>query len=331
MFEWDMENNTIDKMEETTFKDLQKHECDLEELLRHNIDLICGDEESMLIVGQQVKNDASGISDLTAVDNNGDIVLIEIKRDKQDIKNRREAFEFQAIRYAASYATLKSKDELIQEVFAPYVEKHKGEFFGGNNLTSTEIAERLLDDFWERNAITDFNRRQRIILVASQFDEQTGSAVAWLNKCGIDIGCYRTCLYRHDGKVYLDMKKILPLLQYDDFYVGITGNKYTPKNRSKRSRLTKPTIKDMLKWDIVHAGDVIGVKDKDDIAILQSDGSVKPMGSEDPVSMQQWLKTVMGWASVDTYNFAVHQAKGKLLSKLREEYMAQHPEEDKID
>ncbi|WP_218017830.1 hypothetical protein [Alkalicoccus saliphilus] len=50
-------------------------------------------------------------SDLTAVDANGNIVLIEIKRDRQDIAQRKEPFEFQAARYAASYATIKTKDD----------------------------------------------------------------------------------------------------------------------------------------------------------------------------------------------------------------------------
>ena len=63
--------------------------------------MLCDDEESMLIVEQQVRNVSSGRSDLTAIDNNGDIVLIEIKRDKADIIGRKESFEFQAIRYAA--------------------------------------------------------------------------------------------------------------------------------------------------------------------------------------------------------------------------------------
>jgi len=61
-------------------------ENDIEELLRKNIDMICEEEESMLIVGKQVRNAQLGRSDLTAVDNHGDIVLIEIKRDKKDIE-----------------------------------------------------------------------------------------------------------------------------------------------------------------------------------------------------------------------------------------------------
>ena len=94
------------RIEPVTFSELKMSENDIEEILRNSIDMICDEEESMLIVGRQVRNEKNGRSDLTAVDNNGNIVLIEIKRDRKDIEHRKEAFEFQAIRYAASYATI---------------------------------------------------------------------------------------------------------------------------------------------------------------------------------------------------------------------------------
>jgi hypothetical protein len=62
---------------------------------------------------------------------------IEIKRDVEDIKQRREAFEFQAIRYAASYAKIKTTDELVDKIFTSYIEKYKDEFELGE-LTAYE-------------------------------------------------------------------------------------------------------------------------------------------------------------------------------------------------
>lgn len=53
-------------IEETTFADLNMLERDIEEMLRLNIDMLCEtDEESMLIVGQQVKNVQNGKSVFT--------------------------------------------------------------------------------------------------------------------------------------------------------------------------------------------------------------------------------------------------------------------------
>lgn len=49
-----LDNNHPAKIEETTFADLGMKESDIEEILRKNVDMLCDDEESMLIVGQQV-------------------------------------------------------------------------------------------------------------------------------------------------------------------------------------------------------------------------------------------------------------------------------------
>ena len=69
-------------------------ENDIEEILRDSIDMICDEEESMLIVGRQVRNEKNGRSDLTAVDNNGNIVLIEIKRDAKILSIEEKLLSF---------------------------------------------------------------------------------------------------------------------------------------------------------------------------------------------------------------------------------------------
>jgi hypothetical protein len=309
------------KIEDTTFSDIGWKESDIEDVLRKNIDMVCDDEESLLIVGQQVKDETNKRSDLTAVDNDGNIVLIEIKRDKKDIAARKEALEFQAIRYAASCATIKSTDELIKNIFAPYVEKHKGEFADHTDLTSTEIAQRELSDFFEKNGTTSFNDSQRIILVAGDFDEQTLSAVAWLNSNQVDISCYRLWPSKLGSQIIIQTEKILPVTDYDDFYVDIAGNSSMTKGSKKDiSRRTLPKIDKLMEWGIVKEGDVLIAKGTDEKAVLQKDGQVM-LPDNTKESIQQWLKHVYGWSSVETYAFAVDEKTGKTLSELRRDYL----------
>jgi len=315
------------RIDEVTFSELGMQENDIEELLRCNIDLLCGEEESMLIIGRQVKNEKLGRSDLTAVDNNGSIVLIEIKRDIKDIENRREAFEFQAIRYAASYATIKTPDELVKKVYAPYIEKHHQEFEPGE-LTSYELGFRKLNEFLKNNdAENSFNKKQRIILVASDFDEQTLSAVAWLNSNGVDISCFKLIPYKINEQLFLNVEKILPPTGYDDYYVDLL-DKTTAiiiKQDKANRRRSLPKIDSMLKWGVVKPGDIIVAKNHDAEAKLLKNGNVLVDGKE--MSMQSWLKEVFGWSSVQTYVFAVHKESGKTLSQIREEYMNKMAEE----
>ena len=323
-----LDNNKVTKIEETTFKEIGMKECHVEELLRQNIEMLCDEEDSMLIVGQQVTNESSGRSDLTAIDNEGNIVLIEIKRDKKDIEHRREAFEFQAIRYAASFATIHTVDEFIQNIYSPYVENHKDEYKDCKTHTSAEIAQRELANFFEGNnlSVEDFNNKQRIILVASEFDDQTLSAVAWLNSNSVDISCYQISLNKANEKVIIDMKKILPVDDYNDYLVNITrAQTFVPKKKNtKISRKILPKIDSMIDWGVVTPGDVIvaNTSTKEE-SILQKDGNIKTSQNE-IMTIQQWLKNITGWSAVETYKFAIDKKSGKTLSKLREEYMKQN-------
>lgn len=326
-----VENGVPKKIEETTFSDLNMKESDLEEMLRQNVDILCEEEVSMIIVGQQVRNEKNGRSDLTAIDNDGNIVLIEIKRDKKDIEHRKESFEFQAIRYAANCASIKEIDELIQNVFAPYVEKHKAEFHSkyDRSLTSIEIAQREVKSFISANGNPQFNRKQRIMLVASDFDEQTLSAVAWLNSNNVDISCYQILPLQMENKTLIDIKKILPLEDYDDYYVKIANSSsmsYTKRESSDITKRSLPKIDKLMEWGIVKAGDQIKAKNKDDTATLMNDGKVKNNKTNEITTMQQWLKPLYGWPSIQTYVFAIDVKTGKSLSELRAEYMESHQE-----
>lgn len=326
-----LKNNNPTKIEKTSFSGLNMKESDIEEILRKHIDMLCEDEEiSMIIVGQQVRNEKNGRSDLMALDNYGNIVLIEIKRDKKDIENRREPFEFQAIRYAATCASIKEINDLIQDVFAPYVDKHKSEFNSENekNLTSIEIAQRNIKKFLSDNGNPQFNKKQKIMLVASDFDDQTLSAVAWLNTNKVDISCYQILPLKMEDKMIIDIKKILPLEDYEDYFVKVASS---TKNIFKRdssdiAKRTLPKIDKLMEWGIVKTGDQIKAKDYDDTATLLEDGRVNVNKTNEITSMQQWLKSLYGWPSIQTYVFAIDVKTGKKLSELRADYMDSHQE-----
>lgn len=317
---YNIKNKKASKVHAVTFAELGMIELHVEEIIRNSIDILCDDEESMLIVGRQVKNESLGRSDLTAVDNNGNIVLIEIKRDRKDIENRKEAFEFQAIRYAASYATIANVDDLVKKIYAPYIEKYRSEFELGE-LTSYELGLRKLNEFLKDNgAENSFNHKQKIILVASDFDEQTLSAVAWLNSNKVDMSCIKLIPYQIDGEVFFNAEKLLPLANYDDYYVNLLEKVSSGHKANKViKRRSLPKIDEMLLWGVVKEGDTIIAKGRDDEGILLGNGSVLVDGKEK--SLLAWLKEVFGWSNIATYDFSVLKDSGKTLSQIREEYM----------
>jgi hypothetical protein len=316
-----IKNNEAVPIEPTSFSEIHMNEHDVEELIKNNTNLIAEDE-SMLIVGQQVRNSSNGICDLVGLNQNGDLVLIEIKRDRKDMEARREAFEFQAIRYAAGFATIKDIDDLISKIYAPFLEKNV-DTNKNLSLTITEQANRNIVTFFQDNniAIEDFNQRQQIILVASDFDEQTKSAVAWLNSNGVEMYCYKLIPYKIEDELYVESQKILPLDHYEDYYVDFTNKATTTKIKRKRhnNRRSLPRIDSLLEWGVVKEGDLLKAKNHDASAILLENGNVEVNGEEK--SIQQWLREVTGWSSVETYSFTVHVEKGKTLSEIRKEYM----------
>src|SRR5262249_19308146 len=100
-------------------------EQDLEDLivrhpaLRTLSDIASFGSPDLVVISRQPRTQTRKRADLFAVTTDGELVIIEIKRDAQDEKGRREAMEFQAIRYAA--ASRKMSPSAIIEMFAGYL------------------------------------------------------------------------------------------------------------------------------------------------------------------------------------------------------------------
>ncbi|AJD30267.1 hypothetical protein FDE98_07130 [Clostridium sporogenes] len=310
------------EIENTNFKSLNLREEHIEEFLRKNIEVIFEDE-TLLVVGKQVVNRENGRSDLTAVDENGNLVLIEIKRDVEDIRQRKEAFEFQAIRYAASYAKIKTPDDLVDKIFASYIEKYRGEFQLGD-LTAYEKASRILNDFLEKNnALKTFNSKQRIILIASSFDKQTLSAAAWLIANDVDISCFELSPMKIEDSYFIDINRILPPLSLEDFYVEVDDKKrptYTTKSATTITRNTFPGMDKLFEWGIIKVGDAVLIKNRDNSEATVIDSKYVDFKGE-KLTFNKWGQKVTGWSSIRIYDWVLIKGNDKTLHEMRQEKM----------
>lgn len=304
----------------TNFKNLNLREEHIEEFLRSNIEVIFQDE-TLLVVGKQVVNKENGRSDLTAVDQYGNLVLIEIKRDVEDIKQRREAFEFQAIRYAASYAKIKTTDGVVDKIFASYIEKYKDEFELGD-LTAYEKATRILNDFLEKNnAAKTFNSRQRIILIASSFDSQTLSAVAWLIANNVDISCFELSPIKIGDNYFIDINRILPPPALEDFYVEVDDKKrqvYSEKKNTPITRSYLPRMDKLFEWGVIKCEDTVVIKnfDNSDATVIDTK-NVEYNGQK--LTFNQWGEKVTGWSALSVYEWTIVKGSEKTLHEIRKE------------
>lgn len=313
------------EVNQLTLKELGLKESHLEEFLRKNIEVIFGEEESLLIIGEQVNNLEGGRSDLTAIDENGNIVLIEIKRDLEDIKSRKEPFEFQAIRYAASYAKIEGIDEIVSKIFASYIDKHKDEFNLGE-LTATEKGVRLINDFlMSNNSIKTFNQRQRIILIAASFDEQTLSAVAWLIANNVDISCFSICPIKINENIFFQVDRILPIQSIEDFYVDIKEKKVTSNQEKKSTNIVRtnlPRMPKLFEWKILKKGDKLYIRNTDKESSMAEVIDSKTVNyKNENMSYNEWGQRVTDWSSICIYEWAIKLGTDKTLHQLRSERM----------
>jgi hypothetical protein len=177
----------------------------------------------LLIISRQARTTRRKRADLFAIDQDGNLVVIEVKRDAVDEKNRVEGVEFQAIRYAA--ASRKMTIEAVIEMFAKYLQSI--------NPTKQQDADQWRSDakkaLCEHLADTDTGmtnsdllkkidprNKQKIYLVAADYEEEVVSACAWLREHKIDIFCFRLRPYQIGTETVLERERLIPPPELDD-------------------------------------------------------------------------------------------------------------------
>lgn len=348
MYELSANKKDLSPLEKIDFSSIGLTEKDIEDILVNRIgildeDLNDSDEEnsSLLIVGRQVRNEGNGRSDLTAIDKDGNLVLIEIKRDVKDIKARAESFTFQAIRYVASYSKIKDIFDVAEKIYIPFLERYKHiKPKEGQNML--DLALDKLEDFLAQNNKIDLSGKQRIILVAGEFDEETLSAADWLCKNKIDISCVQLNLFKQNEKILLDVKKLIP---QEDFILEIADSsvsKIVGKTRLTKSKTRLPKINALVREGVLFVGDIFEAKNHENEYVqLQSNCQVEILGTSKEslsvgsiMTMQQWLRKALEWDAVDTYRFAVvkksqkTENEGKLIYDIRDQWMMEQKTEE---
>lgn len=149
-------------------------ETDLERLLEQDPTILLR-EERLLVIGRQAHVDTIRRADLLALDQNGSAVIIELKRGKLPRKAVAQILEYAAEVSRLNYEDL---DALCRRWF------HQQ----GREYSSLLQTHR---DFFEYEPgflnELDFNRHQRLVLVAEGADERVLNVAAYLRSYGLDI------------------------------------------------------------------------------------------------------------------------------------------------
>lgn len=185
-------NNLLEKVETTTFNNegiLERQH--LQGAIKHQIDVIA---PNCLVISEEF-SEWSGSQrriDLLAIDKEGNLVVIELKRTETG-----EHMDLQALRYAAMVSTLTFSR--ATEIYQKYLL-----LVGDENN-----AENKLLDFlgWEEPQEDDFALDVRIILVSANFSKELTTSVMWLNERNLDIRCVRLIPYKFQEQILADLMK----------------------------------------------------------------------------------------------------------------------------
>jgi len=164
-------------------------------------------EELLIITSEYDRFDKTNERlDLLALDKDGNLVVIELKRDDSG-KN----VDLQAIKYAAYCSTLSLAD--LVDMYLKY-QKQKG-----FELT-LEAAQAAILEFIENDDFEELNDRPRIILVAKEFRPEVTASVLWLRKFALDVSCVKWDPYElENGIVAVNSSVLIPLPEAKDFII----------------------------------------------------------------------------------------------------------------
>jgi hypothetical protein len=165
-------------------------ESELEGWLEANPDGIL-DDGPLLIIGRQVSTDLGGSIDLLGVDREGNVVVVELKRDRTP----RDVLA-QALEYAAFAARLDVKE--LEGILGKYRPDGR-----------SDLADQHCEYFDQARAVA-FNRDQRIVVVGQQISPEIRQTASFLNRKGIQVTCVEFSFFRDtDGRRLLSQESVV--------------------------------------------------------------------------------------------------------------------------
>ena len=202
-----MKSDGLEAVPETSFEDEGvKERADLQRLLRDQPDVL---EAGLFIVAEEYGDweESRRRIDLLALDRDGRLVVIELKRTEDG-----GFMELQAIRYAAMVANM---------TFEQAVDAHR-EYLGrrGRDGDAHEIVRRHLQAEEDEEPEID-SQKPRILLVSGDFSRELATSVLWLNDSGLDVRCIRLQSYKNADALLVDVTQVLPLPEAQDYLVRV--------------------------------------------------------------------------------------------------------------
>jgi len=208
MYLIDRSENAVSKLEEKTFHELGFRERDhLQEWIAKDPSVL---GEELLVIQKEFAgfSDTNERLDLLALDKQGNLVVIENKRDDTG----RDAV-WQVLKYASYCASL-SKQQ-IREIYQRHLDSQ-----GEGQSAEENLAEFLEEPDFDDVALNQ-GQTQRIIMVSGSFRKEVTSTVLWLLNFRMRIQCFKATPYSMGDQLFLNIEQVIPLKDAEDYVTSV--------------------------------------------------------------------------------------------------------------
>lgn len=159
----------------------------LEIWLENDISLL---SNGILVIGRQVETDYGGLIDLLGIDGNGNLVIIELKRDRTPREVTAQALDY------ASWVKDLSYDR-VKELADKYLDKKNSSLDKAFTLKFNQALPETL------------NEQHQILIVASQIDSSTERIIKYLSEYGLQINVVTFQYFRDSNAKEFMARKFL--------------------------------------------------------------------------------------------------------------------------
>ena len=183
---------------------LTKEELDLQRLMSSHIQDFIYSNDLLTIFNERPRQEEP---DILAIDRNGDLYILELKRWSSDRENL-----LQVLRYGQLYGS--SNYDELNELFQKYSK---------SNVELLEIHKQyfdLPDDKALRKS--DFNMHQHFLIVTNGLDQNTVDAIRYWKNNGLSIDAIIYWVFEINGEHYIEFNMYSPI----EGYLEYEGNNY---------------------------------------------------------------------------------------------------------
>jgi hypothetical protein len=224
MYKINVETNELIPLDKKTFSESKFRERDhLQEWIAKDPSVL---GEELLILQKEFEGfeDTKDRFDLLALDKQGNLVIIENKRDDSG-----KDVVWQALKYA-SYCSTLSTSEIIDML---------REYKDDENFDAEEAIKDFINSEEQELELNE-GLGQRIIFVAAKFRKEVTSTALWLMENGLQIQCFQSSLYAYAGDYFFNIEQILPVPNTEDMVIRKANKeRENQQNKSTKARVAQ--------------------------------------------------------------------------------------------